>query len=993
MGITLNFLGDPEVIRDGRVLTLPPSRKTRALLAYLALGCRSFSREHLCDLLWEVPDDPRGALRWSLSKLRRLVDEPHRPRILANRLTVAFDPADVDIDVAVLHALVARGVDKAPTVCLEASARRYRGAFLEGLDVPCLHDFHSWCLAEREQCAWAQKAVLEALVQRLEATPEQALGYARSHVRLSPYDEAARARLIRLLVAMDRSEEAEQHYHLGLRMLKEAGVPSSGDLYRAWRGRFRQRTGGGATRGNRGASTGGVIHRPSRDRLVGRDEELEFLLTAFSGTRFQRQARVVLLTGEPGIGKSTLLEGVGDVVRATGTLLLEAAAIEADAMRPFALWVDALRRLGAADTGDIFGAMDHGNRDGLFDALNGRIVEMLRHCPVALLVDDMQWCDASSATALHYVVRSNRDEPLFVLLAARDAEVGTNDGVQPALRGLRHQGVLEELALRPLAEPALHELIREHAPQADCQRLGRQCGGNPLLAIELARAEAAGGSGGSLDELVRERLIRMDAEGREVIRWAAVLAPRVDVALIMLLTELDAGRIGGVVETAERMGILRATQEGLRFSHDLVAGSIYAAISPTRRQIMHRRVAALLQETSLDPERAGDLAHHALQSGDAGLAAQAMVSAGRLCLRFFANEDALTLARRGAALAAQLPRARRVCLRLELHEIMLNAAPLEDWESTAGELVHLAEQALEYGELAHARLGYQLASTVRWAHGHWTGAQEEALEAERVTRNASERDHVIGMAETAKCLAMLERDMDRARAMVMNARALAGAHGISYHAIPMALGLLRFHEDSLGEAERHFKEARTLSKAAGDRLSEFQAIEYLMLIDFERGQYASALARCGALREIGEKLRDGSEGPFARAADGLCRYALDDDAAALAVALEDLRDADAKYRLACILTRAALLDLQRGRLEQAVQQSAEALVLAQTLERATEMSLAHYVLGEASRLGGDDATCARHAAAIARFDQTAVALWARNRYLRPEPGEVPNVHD
>src|SRR5262245_65906417 len=63
-GLTLKFLGDIEVVRGGERLDLPLSRKTRALLAYLALNRRAFRREHPCELLWEIPDDPRGSLRW-----------------------------------------------------------------------------------------------------------------------------------------------------------------------------------------------------------------------------------------------------------------------------------------------------------------------------------------------------------------------------------------------------------------------------------------------------------------------------------------------------------------------------------------------------------------------------------------------------------------------------------------------------------------------------------------------------------------------------------------------------------------------------------------------------------------------------------------------------------------------------------------------------------------------------------------------------------------
>jgi hypothetical protein len=98
--LAIRVLGDFAVNRDGADMALPQSRKTRALLAYLALGGRSFRREHLCELLWEIPDDPRGSLRWSLSKLRRLVDDETRERIVADRLTVRFDPADVPLSMS-----------------------------------------------------------------------------------------------------------------------------------------------------------------------------------------------------------------------------------------------------------------------------------------------------------------------------------------------------------------------------------------------------------------------------------------------------------------------------------------------------------------------------------------------------------------------------------------------------------------------------------------------------------------------------------------------------------------------------------------------------------------------------------------------------------------------------------------------------------------------------------------------------------------------------
>ena len=134
-------------------------------------------------------------------------------------------------------------------------------------------------------------------------------------------------------------------------------------------------------------------------------------------------------------------------------------------------------------------------------------------------------------------------------------------------------------------------------------------------------------------------------------------------------------------------------------------------------------------------------------------------------LRFFANDDALSLATRGLVWAEQLPEVERVRLTLELRDVALAAAPLDDWETAAKEYVALAEQALDHGALAHARLGYTMASNVRWAHGQWSAARRESLQAERVARGGSEEDHIVAMAETAKCLAMLERDLSQADAI------------------------------------------------------------------------------------------------------------------------------------------------------------------------------------------------------------------------------------
>jgi DNA-binding SARP family transcriptional activator len=131
--LEIRVLGTLEIVRDGVVAALPPSRKTRALLAYLALMPGPHRREQLCEMLWDVPDDPRGALRWSLSKIRPLIDEPALPRLIADRNTVELRTAKGDIDF--FAAQVCADDKAAATGDLARAASCFRGPLLADLDL------------------------------------------------------------------------------------------------------------------------------------------------------------------------------------------------------------------------------------------------------------------------------------------------------------------------------------------------------------------------------------------------------------------------------------------------------------------------------------------------------------------------------------------------------------------------------------------------------------------------------------------------------------------------------------------------------------------------------------------------------------------------------------------------------------------------------------------------------------------------------------------
>ena len=214
----LRLLGPMAVIADGKALQLPASRKTRALLGYLAAEGKPVRRDRLCHLFWEIPDDPKGALRWSLSKLRGLFGQS----IVADRETAALDPTGIDIDFTELRDSVA-DLSAATTETLERICANAAGSFMEDLDLPNCDDFNAWRIATAEDVrVWLDKACAELVARDL--PPDQLLPHVRAWCERSPSDPDPAESLCRLLVAAGREEEAEAQRGLLIRRLAEAGV-------------------------------------------------------------------------------------------------------------------------------------------------------------------------------------------------------------------------------------------------------------------------------------------------------------------------------------------------------------------------------------------------------------------------------------------------------------------------------------------------------------------------------------------------------------------------------------------------------------------------------------------------------------------------------------------------------------------------------------------------------------------------------------------------
>ena len=406
---------------------------------------------------------------------------------------------------------------------------------------------------------------------------------------------------------------------------------------------------------------------------------------------------------------------------------------------------------------------------------------------------------------------------------------------------------------------------------------------------------------------------------------------------------------------------------GIDFGHDLIYRAIYTGISEPRRRLMHLKIARTLYEIEAGDESiASDVAHHAGLAGDASLAASACVNVGRRSLRVFANEQAISIARRGMRYAEALAEREQIERLLELMQIEYVARRPSNPGKDVDRIESLSNRALDLGSLAHARLGFHLLSWLRWEGGQWSDAQRDTLRAEFVSRGGDERHRVVAMAESARCLAMLERDLIQADALALEARTLGERLGIEPNAFFDAAGLLRAYAGDFDEAIGLFGDARAVARRDGDRAAEFLAFEHHICLEIQRRHYDVAELQCRGLIELAEKLREGSELPFARALHSICRCArgAPQSEPELEACIEVVRLADAKHRLAFTLRSAVELDIERAEWTRAQARAEEALEIAELLDRPSEIVLGHTALARIAAAQKDDAGYQQHVAEL-----------------------------
>jgi len=230
--LRVSLLGPLTASRGGVALVLPASRKARALFAYLLLAPSALTRTQLCDLLWDGPKDPRGELRWCLSKIRNIADQPGQCRVNARSDTVHIELSDCFVDAIEITRAIEQGLEALDTKRLDALSSLFAGPFLDGLDIDSSPAFDSWLVAQRRRFRSCHAALLEHLVHHVDG--EEVFDHLAKWLELAPFDRRVHEALLGQLARRGRVREGEEHLAVSVRLFEAEGL-DHGPILDAWR--------------------------------------------------------------------------------------------------------------------------------------------------------------------------------------------------------------------------------------------------------------------------------------------------------------------------------------------------------------------------------------------------------------------------------------------------------------------------------------------------------------------------------------------------------------------------------------------------------------------------------------------------------------------------------------------------------------------------------------------------------------------------------------
>lgn len=694
----LYLLGDFRLLSgDAPVMTVNSLRQ-QSLLAYLVLHRTApLDRSHLAFLLW--PDATETHAHANLRKLLHQLRQafPTIDHFLhADRLTLAWQPAadllwtfDVlDFEQALTQAEQAeRDQDTAALrQALERAAGLYHGDLLPGC-------YDEWIVPERDRIRQLFFQTLERLLRLLEEEREYdaAIKAARRLLRYDPLHEETYRLLMRLYALCGNRAAALRTYHTSVTVLeRELGTGPSEATRAAYEALVRSDTAPVT-------QTGPLTARRTAPPLLGRKVEWRQLQEEWRKAASGRP-HIVILTGEPGIGKTRLAEELEVWVSRQGMTTVSSrcyTALEQLAYAPVTTWLrtDALQSvLSTFDPTRLTEiarllpevlathaklprptSMTEGwQRQHFFEALARTLLSARQ--PLLLLLDDLQWCDNETLAWLQYLFRFEPGARLLLVGTVRAEELQPGHPLVAFLRALQHDRLVTEIPLGRLTAAETASLAEHITGRPLAAMVGdtlfHETEGNPLFVVEMARADTLGRHAGGQTEakslplllppvvqaVLAERLAQLSPLARQVANVAAVIGREFSFAVLAQTSSEDEEvTVRGLDELWQRRLVREqgtGAAETYDFSHDKLRELVYASLSPTSRRLLHRRVAEAFQAVYVEDQDmvSGQIAVHYERGHLPERAIHYYLQAGEAERRIYANAAAQHAFERAVAL-------------------------------------------------------------------------------------------------------------------------------------------------------------------------------------------------------------------------------------------------------------------------------------------------------------------------------------------------------
>jgi DNA-binding SARP family transcriptional activator len=692
--LDIRLLGGFQVRVDGEVLEALRSGRARSLLAYLILhGDAAHERRRLAFEFW--PDSSESQARTNLRNLLHTLRQAHPSIDAALHVTATTlqwtptRPTNVDVEgfVHAAHAATTADPDDADEQIARcrAALELFGGELLAGN-----HD--EWILARRDALRDQYRGVLRLLATALidNGQARDATAVTRELVRADPLDESAhRLRIEAHHAAGDRAGAVRAYHECVATLDRELGVEPGHATAAAYAVVVESPDAETATRRESTVR--------ARADLVGRDREWQQLVAAWHAAEHGAPG-VVFVTGEPGIGKTRLVDELRAWCARSGVSVGEARsyATEGDlAYGVVASWLRSpdiqvgLWQLPPDQRADLAlllpeigspvpaAALDDAERRRrIFDAAVAAIVSSGQ--PTLLVADDAQWSDQVSQEFIHYLVRQRVDVPLLVVLTARREELDAGHPLTAVRDSLASLDTATELHLERLSREATGALGGQLAgsplDEGRVESLFTETEGNPLFVVEAVRAGGDDRAGLSrlsprLRAVIDARFHRLSDGAAEVLGVAAVAARPCSASLLARLCDLDDRSLARGLDELWQRGILWETGvDSYEFSHGKLRDAAYENLSPVIRRSHHATVAEVLAELAGDdPEVArSQVAIHFEAANRPDDAIAWFETAALDAQQVAAYVEAVRLLERALALVPSLPAAIRHVRELEL---------------------------------------------------------------------------------------------------------------------------------------------------------------------------------------------------------------------------------------------------------------------------------------------------------------------------------------